>query len=62
MTIKESTMTDFLFRGKLAELVIGVFFFLSLQMLFMGIIGEYIGTIHTLVQKRPLVDVHLLRV
>ena len=24
-------------------------------MLFMGIIGEYIGTIHTLVQKRPLV-------
>ena len=24
-------------------------------MLFMSIIGEYIGTIHTLVQKRPLV-------
>jgi hypothetical protein len=24
-------------------------------MLFMGIIGEYIGTIHTLVQHRPLV-------
>ena len=28
---------------------------MSVQMLFMGIIGEYIGTIHTLVQKRPLV-------
>jgi hypothetical protein len=28
---------------------------MSIQMLFMGIIGEYIGTIHTLVQKRPLV-------
>src|SRR5271157_3599374 len=39
----------------IAPLVIGVFFFLSIQMLFMGIIGEYIGTIHTLVQKRPLV-------
>jgi len=32
-----------------------VFFIMSIQMLFMGIIGEYIGTIHTLVQKRPLV-------
>jgi hypothetical protein len=24
-------------------------------MLFIGIIGEYVGTIHTLVQRRPLV-------
>jgi glycosyltransferase involved in cell wall biosynthesis len=39
----------------IAPLVIGVFFFMSVQMLFMGIVGEYIGTIHTLVQKRPLV-------
>jgi hypothetical protein len=38
-----------------APLVIGVFFFMSLQMLFMGIVGEYIGTIHTMVQNRPLV-------
>jgi len=38
-----------------APLVIGVFFFLSLQMLFMGIVGEYIGTIHGMVQNRPLV-------
>lgn len=43
------------FSVGIAPLVIGVFFFLSLQMLFMGIIGEYVGTIHTLVQKRPLV-------
>ena len=43
------------FSVGIAPLVIGVFFFMSVQMLFMGIIGEYIGTIHTLVQKRPLV-------
>lgn len=43
------------FSVGVAPLVIGMFFFLSLQMLFMGIVGEYIGTIHTLVQKRPLV-------
>ncbi len=43
------------FSVGIAPLVIGVFFFMSLQMLFMGIVGEYIGTIHTLVQKRPLV-------
>jgi hypothetical protein len=39
----------------MAPLVIGVFFFTSLQMIFMGIVGEYIGAIHTFVQKRPLV-------
>src|SRR5580693_2596085 len=43
------------FSGGSAPLVIGLFFFMSIQMLFMGIIGEDIGTIHTLVQKRPLV-------
>jgi glycosyltransferase involved in cell wall biosynthesis len=43
------------FSVGVGPLVIGVFFFMSVQMLFMGIIGEYIGTIHTLVQKRPLV-------
>jgi glycosyltransferase involved in cell wall biosynthesis len=43
------------FSVGIAPLVIGIFFFLSIQMLFMGIVGEYIGTIHTLVQKRPLV-------
>jgi polyisoprenyl-phosphate glycosyltransferase len=43
------------FSVGIAPLVIGVFFILSLQMLFMGFIGEYIGTIHTMVQNRPLV-------
>jgi glycosyltransferase involved in cell wall biosynthesis len=43
------------FSVGIAPLVIGVFFFMSIQMLFMGIVGEYIGTIHTLVQRRPLV-------
>ena len=43
------------FSTGIAPLVIGVFFFMSLQMIFIGVIGEYIGTIHTLVQKRPLV-------
>jgi hypothetical protein len=28
---------------------------MSLQMIFIGVVGEYIGTIHTLVQRRPLV-------
>jgi glycosyltransferase involved in cell wall biosynthesis len=39
----------------IAPLIIGLFFFMSLQMLFVGVVGEYIGAIHTLVQKRPLV-------
>ncbi len=39
----------------IAPLVIGFFFLGSLQLLFMGIIGEYIGNIHTQVHNRPLV-------
>jgi polyisoprenyl-phosphate glycosyltransferase len=38
-----------------APMLIGMFFFSSVQLFFMGIIGEYIGAIHTQVQKRPLV-------
>ena len=38
-----------------APLVIGLFFFSSVQLFFIGIIGEYIGSIHTQVRKRPLV-------
>ena len=38
-----------------APLVIGLFFFSSIQLLFLGIIGEYIGNIHTHVMNRPLV-------
>lgn len=43
------------FSVGIAPLVIGFFFMASLQLLFMGIIGEYIGNIQTQVQKRPLV-------
>ena len=38
-----------------APLVIGLFFFSAIQLIFIGIIGEYIGAIHTQVRKRPLV-------
>ena len=38
-----------------APLVIGLFFFSSVQLFFIGIIGEYIGAIHTQIRKRPLV-------
>jgi len=38
-----------------APLVIGLFFFSAVQLIFIGILGEYIGAIHTQVRKRPLV-------
>ncbi len=38
-----------------APIIIGLFFFSSVQLFFIGIIGEYIGSIHTQVLKRPLV-------
>jgi glycosyltransferase involved in cell wall biosynthesis len=38
-----------------APVVIGLFFFASVQLFFIGIVGEYIGAIHTRVSKRPLV-------
>jgi len=38
-----------------APVVIGLFFFASVQLFFIGIIGEYIGAIHTRVNNRPLV-------
>ena len=39
----------------LAPLAVGLFFFSSVQLIFLGIIGEYIGAIYTQVLKRPLV-------
>ncbi len=38
-----------------APIVIGLFFMFSVQLFFLGIVGEYIGSIHTKVLKRPLV-------
>ena len=37
----------------LAPLVVGRFFFSAVQLFFIGIVGEYIGAIHTQVLKRP---------
>ena len=41
------------FSVGIAPLVLGVFFLGSLQMVFLGIIGEYIGNIFTQVRARP---------
>jgi polyisoprenyl-phosphate glycosyltransferase len=38
-----------------APIIIGLFLFSSVQLFFIGIIGEYIGSIHTQILKRPLV-------
>ena len=43
------------FSVGMAPLVIGIFLLGSVQLVFMGILGEYVGAIHTQVQKRPLV-------
>ncbi len=39
----------------LAPMVIGLFFFSAVQLIFIGIIGEYIGAIYTQVKNKPLV-------
>ena len=41
------------FNLGLAPLVIGVYFFGAVQLFFIGMLGEYIGSIHTQVHKRP---------
>jgi polyisoprenyl-phosphate glycosyltransferase len=41
------------FSFGLAPMLIGVFFISSLQLVFRGVMGEYIGSIYTQVQKRP---------
>lgn len=43
------------FEVGVAPLVIGIFFFSAVQLFFTGILGEYIGAIHTQVVHRPLV-------
>jgi glycosyltransferase involved in cell wall biosynthesis len=39
----------------LAPLLIGIYFFGAVQLFFIGVLGEYVGSIHTQVHKRPLV-------
>ena len=41
------------FTFGLAPTLIGIFFISSLQLLFLGVLGEYVGAIYTQVQKRP---------
>ncbi len=41
------------FNLGLAPLVMGVYFFGAVQLFFIGIVGEYIGSIHTQVHRRP---------
>lgn len=43
------------FQLGVAPVLIGIFFFGSIQMLSVGILGEYIGSIYTKVRKLPLV-------
>jgi polyisoprenyl-phosphate glycosyltransferase len=43
------------FTVGVAPLVLGLFFLGSVQLIALGIIGEYVGSIHTLVLNRPLV-------
>ena len=43
------------FQLGIAPLVVGFFFFMSVQLFFIGMVGEYIGAIYTQSKKRPLV-------
>jgi hypothetical protein len=41
------------FSVGLAPMLIGIFFIASLQLVFLGVLGEYVGAIYTQVQQRP---------
>lgn len=43
------------FQLGIASIAIGVFFFISVQLFFIGVVGEYVGAIFTQVKNRPLV-------
>ena len=43
------------FEVGLAPLVVGIFFFGGIQLIFLGIVAEYVGAIYTQVLHRPLV-------
>jgi len=43
------------FNAGMAPVLIGLFFFSSVQLFFIGLLGEYISSINTRVMKRPLV-------
>lgn len=39
----------------IAPVVIGLFFLFGMQLIFIGVLGEYIVSIHTIIQNRPIV-------
>ncbi len=41
------------FSFGLAPMLVGVFFIASIQLIFLGVMGEYIGAIYTQIQRRP---------
>lgn len=43
------------FQLGLAPIIVGFFFFCSIQLFFLGMVGEYVGSILTQVRHRPLV-------
>jgi len=43
------------FTAGIAPVMVGIFFLGSVQLIFMGIVGEYVGAVFTYVQNRPLV-------
>lgn len=43
------------FQHGIAAIVIGMFFLFGLMFIFIGLLGEYIGSIHTYLQNRPVV-------
>ncbi|MCR5819218.1 MAG: glycosyltransferase family 2 protein [Prevotella sp.] len=43
------------FQLGMAPVIIGIFFFASIQLFFLGVVGEYVGSIFTEVRHRPLV-------
>jgi glycosyltransferase involved in cell wall biosynthesis len=43
------------FQMGIAPLLISLFFFSSVQILFLGMLGEYLGSVHTKIRNMPLV-------
>jgi hypothetical protein len=53
-TLAKLVMWDTFVMG-MAPVVFGLFFFASVQLFFLGVLGEYIGFIYTKLNDRPLV-------
>ncbi|MNP83515.1 hypothetical protein D3C76_1824820 [compost metagenome] len=43
------------FQLGVAPMLISLFFFSSVQILFLGMLGEYLGSVHTQMRNMPLV-------